>query len=64
MGFLPDVKEGAKGFPGLKTDFQTIPITIPIAILHYILPYIFHYILPYILHYFSSFLIIVSLIIH
>ena len=33
MGFLPVVKEGAKGFPGLKaTDFQTIPIAIPIAI--------------------------------
>ena len=30
MGFLPDVKEGAKGCPGLKTDFQTIPIAIPI----------------------------------
>ena len=31
MGFLPVVKEGAKGFPGLKdTDFQTIPIAIPI----------------------------------
>ena len=26
MGFLPDVKEGPKGFPGLKTYFQTIPI--------------------------------------
>ena len=27
MGFLPDVKEGAKGCPGLKaTDFGTIPI--------------------------------------
>ena len=27
MGFLPDVKEGAKGLPGLKvTDFGTIPI--------------------------------------
>ena len=26
MGFLPDVKEGPKGLPGLKTDFQTIPI--------------------------------------
>ena len=60
MGFLPDVKEGAKGFPGLKTDFQTIPIAIPIAILHYIL----HYILPYILHYVSSCLIIFSLIIN
>ena len=50
MGFLPYVKEGAKGCPGHKTDFQTIPIAIPIAILHYILPYILHYILPYILH--------------
>ena len=31
MGFLPVVKEGAKGCPGLKvTDFQTIPIAIPI----------------------------------
>ena len=36
MGFLPYVKEGAKGCPGHKTDFQTIPIAIPIAILHYI----------------------------
>ena len=33
MGFLPVVKEGPKGLPGLKaTDFQTIPIAIPIAI--------------------------------
>ena len=33
MGFLPVVKEGPKGMPGLKaTDFQTIPIAIPIAI--------------------------------
>ena len=32
MGFLPVVKEGAKGFPGHKTDFQTILIAIPIAI--------------------------------
>ena len=31
MGFLPVVKEGPKGLPGLKaTDFQTIPIAIPI----------------------------------
>ena len=31
MGFLPVVKEGPKGMPGLKvTDFQTIPIAIPI----------------------------------
>ena len=33
MGFLPVVKEGPKGMPGLKaTDFQTIPIAIHIAI--------------------------------
>ena len=33
MGFLPVIKEGPKGLPGLKvTDFQTIPIAIPIAI--------------------------------
>ena len=33
MGFLPVVKEGPKGMSGLKaTDFQTIPIAIPIAI--------------------------------
>ena len=33
MGFLPVVKEGPEGLPGLKvTDFQTIPIAIPIAI--------------------------------
>ena len=30
MGFLLDVKEGPKGLPGLKVDFQTIPIAIPI----------------------------------
>ena len=31
MGFLPVVKEGPKVMPGLKaTDFQTIPISIPI----------------------------------
>ena len=30
MGFLPVVKEGPKGMPGLKVDFQTIPIAIPI----------------------------------
>ena len=33
MGFLPVVKEGPKGLPSLKaTDFQTIPIAIPIDI--------------------------------
>ena len=32
MGFLPVVKEGPKACPGLKVDFQTIPIAIPIAI--------------------------------
>ena len=64
MGFLPVVKEGAKGCPSLKVDFQTVPIAIPIAILHYILPYIWHYSLPYILHFCSSLLIIFSLIIH
>ena len=30
MGFLPVVKEGPKGMPGLKVDFQTIPIAIPV----------------------------------
>ena len=30
MGFLPVVKEGRKGMPGPKVDFQTIPIAIPI----------------------------------
>ena len=31
MGFLPVIKEGPKGMSGLKaTDFQTIPIAIPI----------------------------------
>ena len=59
MGFLPDVKGGAKGCPGHTTDFQTIPMAIPIAILHYILPYNLHYNLPYILQYFSSFLIFI-----
>ena len=31
-GVLTLIKEGPKGCPGLKTDFQTIPIAIPIAI--------------------------------
>ena len=31
-GVLTSMKEGPKGFPGLKVDFQTIPIAIPIAI--------------------------------
>ena len=40
MGFLPVVKEGPKGLPGLKaTDFQTIPIAIPIDINVYIFIY-------------------------
>ena len=42
MGFLPVVKEGPKGLSGLKvTDFQTIPIAIPIDMNIYI--YIFIY---------------------
>ena len=41
MGFLPVVKEGPKGMPGLKaTDFQTIPIAIPIDMNLYIYIYI------------------------
>ena len=61
MGFLPVVKEGPKGMPGLKVDFQTIPIAIPIdmniciyyrfAIIRNNSQYfviIRHYILPYI----------------
>ena len=36
IGFLPVVKEGPKGLSGLKaTDFQTIPIAIPICIFIY-----------------------------
>ena len=37
MGFLPVVKEGPKGLPGLKvTDFQTIPIDMNIYIYIYL----------------------------
>ena len=41
MGFLPVVKEGPKGMPGLKaTDFQTIPTANPYRY-EYIYIYIF-----------------------